>query len=85
MVKLWDLATGQERCSLSGHTERVNAVAMTPDGRLALSASFSRAVRYWDLASQQALATLLGHTDGVNSVAVTPDGRLGLSASTTAP
>jgi WD40 repeat protein len=38
-LKIWDLETGQEIRSLKGHTESVEAVAMTPDGSRAVSGS----------------------------------------------
>ena len=34
-LKVWDLASGQELCSLQGHTDWVIGVAVTPGGRLA--------------------------------------------------
>jgi WD40 repeat protein len=66
---------------LGGHTEEVWAVAVTPDGTRAVSASFDRTLRVWDLATGKALATLEGHTEGVHAVAVTPDGSRAVSPS----
>ena len=59
----------------------VNAVALTPDGRLAVSASEDNTLKVWDVASGRELRTLAGHTGRVNAVALTPDGRLAVSAS----
>ena len=67
--------------TLAGHAGEVNSVAVSADGRLALSASYDRTVKVWDLTSGQELRTLAGHAGGVNSVAVSADGRLALSAS----
>ena len=67
--------------TLAGHTDWVNAVALTPDGRLAVSASSDNTLKVWDVASGRELRTLAGHTDWVNAVALTPDGRLAVSAS----
>jgi hypothetical protein len=78
--RLWDLASGRCLRTLEGHTERVQSVALTPDGRLALSGGFDGAARLWDLASGRCLRTLEGHTERVQSVALTPDARLALSA-----
>src|SRR5438132_14128246 len=65
----------------------VRAVAVTPDGRRAVSASEDGTLRVWDLESAQnaghwglELRALEGH-EQVNSVAVTPDGRRAVSAS----
>ncbi|WP_437607344.1 CHAT domain-containing protein [Sorangium sp. So ce834] len=67
--------------TLEGHTDIASAVAVTPDGRLAVSASRDRTLKVWDLGSGQALRTLEGHAAWVVRVAVTPDGRRVVSAS----
>jgi WD40 repeat protein len=56
-------------------------VAVTADGRRAVSASGDHTLRLWDLESGQTLRTLEGHTDWVSAVAVTPDGRRAVSGS----
>jgi WD40 repeat protein len=59
----------------------VSAVAVTPDGRRAISASEDQTLQLWDLETGQTLRTLQGHTSAVGAVAVTPDGRRAISAS----
>jgi WD domain, G-beta repeat/APAF-1 helical domain len=65
--------------TIEGYTSSVNAVAVTPDGRRAITAS--QDLRVWDLSTGQTIRTLEGHTDWVNDVAVTPEGRCAISAS----
>ncbi len=67
--------------TLSGHSGSVNAVAVTPDGTRAISASDDQTCKVWDLTTGQELQTLSGHSDSVEAVAVTPDGTRGISAS----
>jgi WD40 repeat protein len=63
------------------HEYRVNAVAVTPDGRRAISASNDKTLKVWDLESGTELLTLRGHKDFVTDVAITPDGKRAVSCS----
>ena len=67
--------------TLTGHGDWVNAVALCPDGRHALTGSEDCTVRLWDLQTGQLLRTLAGHEAGVKALAISPDGRHVLSAS----
>ncbi len=66
---------------LAGHSDQVNSVAFSPDGRYALTGSMDRTAILWDVASGTALHTLAGHADQVYSVAFSPDGRYALTGS----
>ena len=57
--------------TLAGHSASVNGVAVTADGRRAVSASWDNTLKVWDLESGQELRTLAGHSDSVTGVAVT--------------
>ena len=59
----------------------VDAVALTPDGRCAVSGSTRDVPRLWDLESGRCLRVFEGHRDNVRALAVTPDGRHILSGS----
>jgi len=67
--------------TLAGHDGSINAVALTSDGRRAVSASSDKTLKIWDLDGGQEIRTLRGHDEGVNAVALTPDQRLAVSAS----
>jgi WD40 repeat protein len=67
--------------TLIGHSGSVTAVAVTPDGRQAVTTSEDSTLKVWDLesgAEMQSVTT--GHTLWA-AVAVTPDGRRALSGS----
>ena len=81
-MRLWDAATGQERVRCAGHQGLVWSVALSPDGRRALSGGFDKTMRLWDLDSGQELARFTGHTGVVRRVAFAPDGRSALSCGT---
>ena len=56
-------------------------MAVTADGRRAVSASWDQTLKVWDLETGSELRTLAGHTAWVRGVAVTADGRRAVSAS----
>lgn len=65
----------------AGHTAPVNAVAITPDGRFALSGSSDSTLKLWEISAGLEIMTFTGHTSSVETVAITPDGRYALSGS----
>ncbi len=67
--------------TLCGHEDWVIAVAVTPDGRYAISGSKDKTLKVWDLIAGKAVHTLCGHEDRVIAVAVTPNGRYAVSGS----
>ncbi|WUD70694.1 hypothetical protein OG937_02855 [Streptomyces sp. NBC_00510] len=71
-VGVWDLATGAQTHTLTGHTDVVIGVAVVElKGRPhAVTASYDESVRVWDLATGNQAATLTGHTDGIRSMKV---------------
>jgi WD40 repeat protein len=80
-LKVWNLDSGREVRTLTGHTGAVMAVAVTVDGQRAVSAAGDQTLKVWDVGSGRELRTLEGHTDSVHAVAVTPDGQRAVSAS----
>jgi len=67
--------------TLEGHTEWISSVAITPDGRYVVSASYDSTLKVWDIKNGEELRTLRGHTGPVRAVVVTPNGRCTISAS----
>ena len=56
-------------------------MAISRDGRRAVSASADKTLKVWDPASGRELRTLTGHTGSVYGVALSGDGRITVSAS----
>jgi len=67
--------------TLSGHSNRVRAVAVTPDGRIAVSASDDCTLKVWNLERGTEKLSLEGHSDLIKAVVVTQDGRQAISVS----
>jgi WD40 repeat protein len=60
---------------LQGHTDTVEWVVFSPDGKHLASSSRDRTVKLWDAATGKEILTLRGHTGVVNAVAFSPDGK----------
>ena len=75
------LKGGWESFALPGHAGEVAAVAVTPDGRRALTASHDQTARLWNIDDRTAIRTLAGHGSRVTAAAFSHDGRLALTAS----
>ncbi|HEY9891019.1 MAG TPA: hypothetical protein V6D37_04290 [Candidatus Sericytochromatia bacterium] len=78
-LKVWNLRWGTQMHTLVGHSYGVTAVAITPDGKRAVSASRDHTLKVWDLKSGKQLHALNGHKEWVTNVAVTPDGQRAVS------
>jgi WD40 repeat protein len=79
-VRVWDVAKWKELHQLGGHTSYVVCVAISPDGKRALSAGeHDNTVRLWDLEAGKEIRKLEGHKEAVHCVAFSPDGKRAVS------
>jgi WD40 repeat protein len=81
-LRVWDLLQGVELNALSGHSGWINAIALTEDGKQAVSSSCDSTLRLWDIDSGKELRTLAGHSGPVTHVVILSDGARVVSAST---
>ena len=64
------------QAQLRGHGGPVRALAISADGKTAVSGSFDSSAIRWSLARNAAEQVLRFHGSAVNAVALTPDGRI---------
>jgi WD40 repeat protein len=74
VVSIFDAATRKEVLRFAGHTDRVSALAFSPDGKLLASGSLDKSVRLWDVAIGREIRVLRIEV-GIDSVAFSADGR----------
>jgi WD40 repeat protein len=72
-VLVWDLKAREQTRTLKGHTGEIYCVALSRDGRVAVSGSLDKTVRLWDTESGECLNVFEGHAGPVRGVALSPD------------
>ncbi len=75
------LAASRTLYTYRGHTDFVDTVAWSPDGRRIASGSYDHTVQVWDAANGGHVFTYRGHSATVRAVAWSPDGKRMASAS----
>ena len=80
-IQLWNAANGAHIRTLKGHTEKVNTLAVSPDGKTLVSGSADDTLRMWDIATGNLKRKLSGHSNDVRSVVFSRDGKILASGS----
>ena len=65
VVKIWDLASGELKLSLTGHISTVRGLAVSPRHPYLFSAGEDKMVKCWDLESNKVIRHYHGHLSGV--------------------
>jgi len=72
---LRDAEDGKELRRLNGHDGKVTSVAVSPDGRRAVSGGSDGVVRVWDIEQAEQVASLRAHRSEIYSVSFSHDNR----------
>ena len=75
LIKLWNVETGAEIRTLSGHKQYVSSVSFSGDGKTLASGSEDKTIKLWNVETGTEIRTLSGHRGDVNSVSFSGDGK----------
>ena len=76
-IRLWDTANETTVKELTGHTEEINTLVFSPDGKFLASGSDDDTIRLWDLRNGE-VRVIKAHNKGtgVGAIAFHPEGQL---------
>jgi len=60
-VRLWDISNGQERVSLEGHTDAIQSVAWSWDGKLIITTCKDKKLRIYDARQKNISGEVIAH------------------------
>ena len=71
---LWDIETGQQTQTFSGHTGDVMSLSLSPDYRSFVSGACDASAKLWDIREGICKQTFPGHESDINAVTFFPNG-----------
>lgn len=71
-IKIWDLASGRLKLTLTGHIDQVRGLAVSSKHTYMFSAGDDKLVKCWDLEQNKVIRSYHGHLSGVYCLAVHP-------------
>ena len=72
LIKIWDLASGTLKLSLTGHISTVRGLAVSPRHPYLFSCGEDKMVKCWDLETNKVIRHYHGHLSGVYSLSLHP-------------
>ncbi|NER20383.1 MAG: hypothetical protein F6J96_06610 [Symploca sp. SIO1C2] len=74
-IKLWDVETGEEITTLSGHDDSVRSISFSPNGKTLASGSSDYTIKLWDVETGEEITSLPGGSWNID-VSFNPDGKI---------
>lgn len=74
-IKIWQLSSGQELRTLTGHSDDVFSVTFSPDGKQIASGSKDKTVKLWQVDTGQEIRTFTEIEQPIYCLAFSPDGK----------
>jgi guanine nucleotide-binding protein G(I)/G(S)/G(T) subunit beta-1 len=71
---LWDIETGQQTTSFTGHTGDVMSLSLSPDMRTFVSGACDASAKLWDIRDGMCKQTFSGHESDINAITFFPNG-----------
>ncbi|KAL4684157.1 hypothetical protein H8959_021851 [Pygathrix nigripes] len=65
---LWDIETGQQTTTFTGHTGDVMSLSLAPDTRLFVSGACDASAKLWDVREGMCRQTFTGHESDINAI-----------------
>lgn len=75
IIFVWDVNAGKLKHTFRGHTEEIESVAFSRDGRRAISYADDNSLIVWDVRSGKKLFRSNAHTEDSTPPSLSPDGR----------
>lgn len=71
---LWDIETGQQATTFTGHTGDVMSLSLSPDYKTFVSGACDATSKLWDIRDGMCRQSFTGHVSDINAVTVSTDG-----------
>ena len=80
-ITVWHVPTGQVVRSLEAAKDHLQDVAITSNGKHALTAGWNKKLTYWDIETGERVWSKEGHSDDIEFVEMTADGQMAITGS----
>lgn len=67
---LWDIETGQQATTFTGHSGDVMSLSLSPDSKTFVSGACDASSKLWDIRDGMCRQTFIGHVSDINAVCV---------------